>query len=280
MKNKTFKKLLTSVLTVGMVLFSFSSAFANAPTGLLATTPVNLGEAGNYAVLAETGISTVPNSAITGDIGVSPIGSTSITGFTLTPDATNVFSSSTQVTGKVYASDYASPTSSNLASAVGDMVTAYNDAAGRAVNYNELYTGDISGQTLTSGVYKWGTGVLINADVTLHGGPNDVFIFQIAGGITQASGTRITLTGGAQAKNIFWQTAQTVSLGANAHFEGIILGKANIALGSNASVNGRLLTQTAATLIMNTVVAPSPSVPPSGVVTTMAPLQEALATKY
>ena len=221
------------------------------------TAPVNLGAAGNYAILAKTGISTVPNSSITGNIGVSPIDSTAITGFSLTLDATNGFSRSTQVTGKAYAPDYASPTPSNLTTAVSNMETAYIDAAGRAPGYTELYTGDISGQTLTAGVYKWGTGVLINSDVTLNGGPNDVFIFQVAKGITQASGTKIILSGGVQAKNIFWQVAQTVSIGTGSHFEGIVLGKTNIAIGANASVNGRLLAQTAVTLIKSTVVAPA-----------------------
>ena len=255
MKNKSFKTLLASFLTVGVVLLSVNSVQAIEPA--IITAPVNIGLAGNYAILSEAGISTVPNSLITGDIGVSPIGSTAITGFTLTQDATNVFATSTQVTGKVYASNYVSPTSSNLDLAVGDMVTAYNDAAGRTPNYNELYTGDLSGQTLTPGVYKWGTGVLINSDVYLSGGPDDVFVFQIAKGITQASGTQIILMGGVQAKNIFWQSSQTVAIKSNAHFEGIILGKANISMGANASINGRLLAQTAVTLIKNTVVAPT-----------------------
>jgi hypothetical protein len=218
--------------------------------------PVNLGTAGNYAILAKSGISSVPNSVIIGDIAVSPIGSTAITGFSLILDATNVFSKSTQITGKSYAPDYASPTPSNLTKAVGDMETAFTDAAGRTADYTELYTGDISGKTLTPGVYKWGTGVLITSNVTLNGGPNDVFIFQIAKGITQAAGTRITLSGGAQAKNIFWQSCETVAIGTGAHFEGIILGKTNITLGTNASINGRLLAQTAVTLIKSTVVAP------------------------
>lgn len=221
------------------------------------TAPVNLGTAGDYAILSKTGISTVPDSVITGNIGVSPIDSTAITGFSLTVDATNEFSRSTQVTGKAYAADYASPTPSNLTTSISNMETAYTDAAGRAVNYTELYTGDLSGQTLTAGVYKWGTGVLINADVYLHGGENDVFIFQIAKGITQASNTKIILTGGVQAKNIFWQSAQTVSIGTGAHFEGIVLGKTNISMGTKASINGRLLAQTAVTLIKSTVVAPA-----------------------
>jgi len=253
MKNKSFKTLVSSFLVVGMVLLSFSSAFAATPK---VTAPVNLGTAGNYAILAESGITTVPNSVIVGDIGVSPIDSTAITGFNLKQDATNTFSTSTQVTGKAFAADYTSPTPSKLTIAVGDMGTAYTDAAGRATNYTELYTGDLSGQTLTPGVYKWGTGVLINTDVTLSGGPNDVFIFQIAKGITQATGARIILSGGAQAKNIFWQTCETVAIGTGAHFEGIVMSGTDITLGTNASVNGRLLAQTAVTLIMNTVVAP------------------------
>jgi hypothetical protein len=281
MKNKSFKKLLSSLLVVSMVvLLSFSSAFAAAPAITIdqykdakvteimkkvvklkksgkTAAPVNLGVAGNYAILAKSGISSVPNSVITGNIGVSPIDSTAITGFSLTMDATNKFSSSTQIIGKAYASDYASPTPSDLTTAISNMETAYTDAAGRAANYTELYAGDISGQTLTAGVYKWGTDVLINSDVTLKGGANDVWIFQIAKGITQASGTKIILTGGAQAKNIFWQASETVAIGTDAHFEGIILGKTNITLGTNASINGRLLAQTAVTLIMSTVVAPS-----------------------
>ncbi|WP_373483040.1 ice-binding family protein [Acetobacterium sp.] len=224
--------------------------------GAIVTEPVNLGTAANFAILAKTGISTVPDSSITGDIGVSPIAAAAMTGFSLTADATNVFATSPQITGKAYASDYAAPTGINLTTAVSDMETAYVDAAGRAVNYTNLFTGDISGQTLTPGVYKWDNDVLINSDVTLSGGPNDVFIFQIAKGITQASDTKVILTGGVQAENIFWQASETVSIGTGAHFEGIVLGQTNIGLGSQASINGRLLTQTAVTLIQSTVVAP------------------------
>ena len=233
---------------------AYSKVISTIPS--VGTAPVNLGSSDNYVILAKTGISSVPNSVITGNIGVSPIDSTAITGFSLSVDATNQFSESTQVIGKAYAPDYASPTSSNLTTAVSNIETAFTDAAGRAPDYTELYTGDISGQTLTPGVYKWGTGVLINSDVTLHGGANDVFIFQIAKGITQAAGTRIILTGGAQAKNIFWQSCETVAIGTGAHFEGIILGGTNITLAANSSINGRLLAQTAVTLIKSTVVAP------------------------
>ena len=220
------------------------------------TAPVDLGIAGNYAILTKAGVTCVPPSAITGDIGVSPIAAMGITGFSLTMDSANEFSVSSQVTGKIYAASYAAPTPSILTTAISDMETAYTDAAGRTPDYVELLTGDLSGQTLQPGVYKWSTGVLITSDVTLHGGVNDVFIFQIAKGITQATGTKIILTGGVLAKNIFWQTSEFVSIGTGAHFEGILLVKTGIAVKANASINGRLLAQTAATLIKNTVVAP------------------------
>jgi hypothetical protein len=100
--------------------------------------PVNLGTAGGFAILAKSGISTVPASAITGNIGVSPAAATYITGFSLIADFTNVFSTSPQVTGKVYAADYAVPTPSNLTTAVGDMELAFTDAAGRAPGVTEL----------------------------------------------------------------------------------------------------------------------------------------------
>ena len=250
------KKLLAVVLSFALIFTMSSMSALAAPVAAPVAAPINLGTAGNYTILAKTGISSVPNSVITGDIAVSPISATAITGFSLVMDANNEFSGSSQVTGKVWAADYTSPTPRKLTAAVGDMQTAYINAAGRSSDYTELYTGDLSGQTLTPGVYKWGTGVLISTDVTLTGGPNDVFIFQIAKGITQAAGAKVILAGGVQAKNIFWQAAETVAIGTGSHFEGTILGKTNITLGTKASVNGRLLAQTAVTMIKSTVTAP------------------------
>lgn len=221
-----------------------------------AIAPVELGLAGDFVILSKAGISTIPNSSITGNIGVSPIDATAITGFSLTADATNVFSTSDQVTGKVYAATFSAPTPTNLTTAISNMETAYTDAAGRAADYTELHAGDISGKTLTPGVYKWGTGVIMNTDVTLEGDADAVWIFQIGEGITQANGVKIILKGGAQAKNIIWQSAQTVSIGTGSHFEGIVLTQTNITLGTGASINGRLLAQTAVTLDQSIVVAP------------------------
>ncbi len=220
--------------------------------------PVVLGAAGNYVILAKSGISTVPTSAITGNLGLSPAAASFITGFSLVADASDVFSTSTQVTGNVYAADYAVPTPANLTTAVSNMEAAYTDAAGRAPDYTELGTGNIGGMTLPPATYKWSTGVTIPTDVTLNGGPNDVWIFQIAQGITQASAAKVILTGGALPKNVFWQSFGVVDIGTTAHMEGVVLAQTAITLKTGASANGRLLAQTAVTLDANTVVQPAP----------------------
>jgi hypothetical protein len=217
---------------------------------------VDLGTAGNFVILSKTGISTVPASTITGDLGVSPAAATYITGFSLVADATNVFSTSADVTGKVYAANYASPTPANLTTAIGDMLTAFTSAAGRAAAVTNLGAGNIGGKTLAPGVYKWGTALLIPTDVTLDGSATDVWILQIAQGLTLSSGARVALTGGAVPANVFWQVSGAVTLGTTAHLEGVVLGQTMIALQTGASINGRLLAQTAVTLEASTVVQP------------------------
>jgi ice-binding like protein len=218
--------------------------------------PVDLGTAGNYVILAETGISTVPTSDITGDLGLSPAAATFITGFSLILDPSRVFSTSSQVTGRVYAADYEPPTPDNLTTAVSDMQLAFTDAAGRPPDVTELGGGDIGGMTLDPGTYQWSTGVLIPTDVTLTGNETDIWIFQIAQTLTMSSATNIILDGGALAQNIFWQVSGVVALGTTAHFEGIILSQTQITLATGASINGRLLAQTAVNLDSNMIVQP------------------------
>jgi len=250
--NNTVRFFVMAMLAVTLTLGS--SMTASAASGLV---PVNLGKASSFAILTKSGVTNVPTSSITGDMGVSPIAATAITGFSLVADKTNTFSTSTQVTGKIYAANYASPTPANLTTAVANMQTAYTDAAGRKLpDFTELYAGDLSNKTLTPGLYKWSTGVLINNKVTLKGGPNDVFIFQIAGNLTLGSGTNVVLSGGVQAKNIFWQVAggAGVEIGTTAHMEGTILAKTAIHLRTGASLNGRALAQTAVTLDKNKIV--------------------------
>jgi hypothetical protein len=216
---------------------------------------VNLGTSGNYVILAKTAINNSPTSAITGDLGLSPAATSYITGFGLT-NATG-YATSPQVTGKLYAADMVTPTSINLTTAVENMITAYNDAAGRpSPDFLELATGNIGGKTLTSGLYKWTNTVTLPSSVTINGGANDVWIFQIAGDLSVSNGINVTLTGGAQAKNIFWQVAGKATIGTTAHFEGIILSWTGITFQTGASFKGRALAGTSVILDANAVVQP------------------------
>lgn len=223
--------------------------------------PVLLGTSGKFAILAKTAISTVPASSITGDIGVSPAAASFITGFTLSADPSNVFSTSPQVVGggRVYAANYAVPTPTNLTTAVLDMQAAYTDAAGRPTpDFLNLGSGNIGGMTLAPGLYQWGSSVTVPADVVIAGGANDVWIFQMSGDLILSAGKRMTLSGGAQAKNIFWQVSGQATIGTTAHFEGIILSKTAITLQTGATMNGRALAQTMVALDSATVTQPAP----------------------
>ena len=215
--------------------------------------PINLGLAANYVILSKTGITTTGVTSITGNMGVSPIAATAMTGFGLVLDATGLFSGSSLVTGQIFAATYAAPTPANLTTAVLDMEAAYTDAAGRPADITELGTGNIGGMTLAPGVYKWGTPVLRPTDVTLSGNANDIWIFQVAGGVTIASAKTVHLIGGAQAKNIFWQVAGVATLGTTSDFSGIILCKTGIVMQTGSTLNGKALAQTAVTLDATTV---------------------------
>ena len=143
-----------------------------------------------------------------------------------------------------------------MTTAVLDMGTAFTDAASRAPDHIELGTGRIGGMNLPPAVYKWSTGVLISSTLFLTGGPNDVWIFEIAGNLQMAPATRITLIGGALAKNIIWQVSGFADLGTTVHFEGILLSQTAINMQTGASANGRLLAQSAVTLDQNIIVQP------------------------
>lgn len=232
--------------------FTTSSTAAEGPA------PVNLGTAGNYVILAKSAISTTGTTDIVGHVAVSPAAETFITGFSQSRDASDEFSTSAIVDGRIYAANMAAPTPSKLTTAIGDMEIAYTDAAGRSTpDHTELGAGDISGMTLDPGLYNWGTGLLIASDVTLSGGANDVWIFQIAEDLTVENGINVTLAGGALPENIFWQVGGSVTLGTTSAFKGIILSKTQVAVNNGAVINGRALAQTAVTLDANAVTQPA-----------------------
>eukprot|EP00445_Apocalathium_hangoei_P007456 CAMPEP_0203865780 /NCGR_PEP_ID=MMETSP0359-20131031/15540_1 /ASSEMBLY_ACC=CAM_ASM_000338 /TAXON_ID=268821 /ORGANISM="Scrippsiella Hangoei, Strain SHTV-5" /LENGTH=237 /DNA_ID=CAMNT_0050783741 /DNA_START=85 /DNA_END=798 /DNA_ORIENTATION=+ len=217
-----------------------------------AVSKVDLGTAANYAILTKTGISTVPSST-----GVSPAAGTYMTGFSFTADSSQEFSTSSQITGSAYAPTDHTPTPAILTTAVSDMETAYTNASQRnnTQGYN-LGDGNIGGMTLAPGVYTFGTDININSDITFSGGADNVFILQTTGALMQAASTNVILSGGAQAKNIFWQVEGTVWVGSSAVMQGILLAKNNVVFESSSSLTGRVLAQTECALQKATITQP------------------------
>jgi hypothetical protein len=210
----------------------------------------NFGLAGSFGILSKSGVTDVYKSTIIGDVGTSPIAGTALL---LACD---------EVVGTIYTVNDAGPSCrvvnpNLLSTAILNMEAAYDDLSGRTnPDFINLYAGDIGGKTITPGLYQWNSDLIIPSDVTLSGSANDVWIFQISGTLDIASAKKTILTGGAQAKNIFWVIAGAVTLGTYSHFEGNIVGKTSISLLTGASLNGRLFAQTAVTLQMNSITRP------------------------
>jgi hypothetical protein len=216
--------------------------------------PVFLGKSHTFAILTKSGVSTVPDSMITGDVGASPIALTSVTGFSYEVDASGTFATSNQVVGKIYAASSISPTPSFLSQAVLDMEKAYVNATTRVgPDFVEYHAGLLSSTVLSRGLYKFSSNVNIYTDCTLAGNETDIWVFQIAGNLVLAADTRIILAEGAQAKNIYWVVAGFVEIGTGAHFEGIILGASMANFRTRATMNGKVLVQTAVTLQSTTI---------------------------
>jgi len=230
---------------------STSQSTQSSPQKQSSLKPVDLGVTANFAILSKTGITDVYKTSITGNIGSSPITGAAI------------LVSCAEVKGTIYTVDAAGPlpfsvtSPSMLTTAISNMQTAYTDAAGRVnPDFLNLGAGNIGGKTLTPGLYKWTSNLVIPTDITISGKATDVFIFQVAGTLKMSSAVKIILKGGVLAKNIFWQTSGATTLGTTTHFEGNILSQTGINLQTGASINGRLLAQTSVTLQMNTVVIP------------------------
>jgi len=252
---------------------------------------IDLGLAGGFAILSKSGVTTTGITMVSGGhVGVSPIAATAITGFALSLDTSKCFSTSTLVdSSRVYAADYATApctTPADMTTAVLNMEAAFtaaygatgdavwpepthNDAlAGRrrgaaggrclaavTPKTTELGAGLIDGMTLVGGVYKWSNVVTFTSTLTFDAQNRDetVWIMQIAGGLTVGTGARVILINGARASNIFWAVATQATINAGAHVEGIILAKTAIVFGSDSSLTGRALAQTAVTMIATSI---------------------------
>ena len=220
----------------------------------------DLGEASNFVLLSESGITAtglLPN-AIVGNVGTVPITGAALTGF----DHTNV-------NGIIYTVDAAGPSGSIpnpalLTSAVDDMHTAYNTAFGLPITPGDLNvgSGNIGGMTLTPGIYRWNSDVTIFPSLTLdaQGNSSAVFVFQITGNLnvigrnSNHDTSHINLINGADAHNVYWVVAGTTSIGNAVPFSGNILTATNVVMNTDATLNGRVLAQTAITLAGSNII--------------------------
>lgn len=240
---------LAGILSVGLALLLVNPAMMMAQS----LTAVNLGAAGDFAILAGSLVSNVPTSAVTGNIGLSPASGANITGF-----------GGAEVTGVIYTVDATGPAGSvesatMLLAAKGDITTAYNDAAGRTPVPEGPFlnpgSGDIGGMTIVPGLYKFTSSLSITgSDVTLSGSDTDVWIFQIASELLVGEGIQVILAGGALPANIFWQVGTSATLGTTCIFQGNIIADQSVSLGTGATLNGRALANSGAVTIESSTV--------------------------
>jgi hypothetical protein len=209
-------------------------------TGACSQAAVALGTSGNFAVLAGSTVTNTGPTSVTGDLGVSP--SSAVTGF---PPGNLV--------GAQHAGD------STAATAVADLTTAYNDAAGRTLCAVTV-AGNLGGMTLTPGLYVSTSSLgVTSGDLTLdaQGDADAVFIFRMASTLTTTSGRQVVLAGGAKAGNIYWQVGSSATFGTTSAFSGTVMADQAITLDTGATLNGRALARIAAvTLATNTIVKP------------------------
>src|ERR1039457_3648644 len=239
---RTLKVNGTKQVLMGLVLVV---ALMASPGTLVAAgpAPVNLGSAAHFPILAGAAITTTGGGIINGDVGASPITGSAI------------HLTQAQVNGTIYAVDASGPAgavidAALLLTAKGDLTTAYNEAAGRTPTPSGPFlnpgAGNIGGVDLIPGPYKFtGTASITGSDVTLTGGPDDVWIFQIAADLEVGSTIHVILAGGAQARNIFWQVGTSATIGTFAVFKGTIIADQAITMNTTSTMDGRALAFTA-----------------------------------
>ena len=230
-------------------------------------TPLNLGTAANYVILSVFALTNQPSSVVSGSVGLTKVSGSQI-GLTCAEVAGQIVSIDSAVasnlamdrsdrkppkdpkgsgpgsgsgTGAGSVSGCHVTNASGLVQGELDADDAFLDASTRRADYSDLGAGNIGGLNLGPAVYSWNSGVSIPTNLTLTGGPNDVWILRTTQGLNVSPGVQIILKGGALPQNIFWAPTHDVELGAASQFKGVLLPAAAIFMRTGASINGKLL---------------------------------------
>ncbi|MEI7504350.1 MAG: Ig-like domain-containing protein [Paludibacter sp.] len=208
---------------------------------------VNMGTVSRFAIISGVGVSNNAGASVINDldVGIYPGARSSVTGF---PPATII-------NGNIFAADDGFAVAAMLKQAKLDLVAAYLFAEGSTAKAPITVSGNQGGKTLTPGIYKSTSTLSVDgSDLTLdaQGDLNAYWVFQIASSFTTTTGGNIKLTGGAQAKNIFWQTGSSATIGTYTTFYGSILALQSITLDSYAVVTGRMLARNGAVVLTST----------------------------
>ena len=253
--SRSRRQVRRSWLIGSLVFITAGAAFlvtevAGSVSATAAQPAVGMGTAATFAVLAGTTVTNTGPSVVSGDLGLSP--GSAVTGF---PPGT--------VAGTKHIAD------ASAVQAKSDLVTAYNDAAGRTPA--TVVSADLGGQMLAPGVYQTATALGLTGTVTLNGQGNtsSVFIFQAGSTLITASGSTVQLIGGAQACNVFWQVGSSVTLGTGTTFAGSILALTSATIQTGTTVSGRVLARNGAvSLDTSDVAVPSCNAAPIATTTT------------
>lgn len=238
---RTPTTILRDTLAIGLV--ALLALFATATT---ARADVTLGTAESFAVLAGQSITNTGATTITGDIGIHPgaaaAGSPNVTGFaSVTHD------------GDLYDAD----AEGVALKAKEDLVTAYDDAAGRT---STVIAPELAGADLGPGVYSsTGDGAFllsVDGTLTLRGDADDVWIFQSGSALEFMSGSQVVFEGTGDACNVYWQVTSDAALGTGAKVVGTIMALTSISLATDAELQGRALARNGSvTMDSNTITA-------------------------
>jgi hypothetical protein len=259
------KMTVTRVRRAALASFVFLVGLTAAGGAGAAVSAVPLGAAGSFSVLAGAGITNTGPTRVSGDIGTFP--TTSISGL-----------GSLTVGGANHGGDAVTQKAKN------DLVTAYTTAAGQGPT-NPI-AGDLAGRTLVAGVYNSASSIGLSGALTLNaqGNPNAVFVFQAGSSLTTASGSRILLTGGAQACNVFWKVGSSATLGTGSTFLGSILALTSITVTTGVTIDGRALARNGAVTLDTDTITTSTCAKKTGTTSgtgavDATPAQKNLATK-